>query len=60
MAQLPPQFWMLKKTEANGTTHYKAATGTYATPKLYKSKGVAEAAGKRKGYKAVPVSINFL
>lgn len=51
---------MLKKTEANGTTHYKAATGTYATPKLYKSKGVAEAAGKRKGYKAVPVSINFL
>lgn len=64
MAQLPPQFWMLKSVDKDGTVHFKAATGTRATPKLYLHKAVAETAGGSWGgggkWVAVPVSINFL
>jgi len=42
--------------------YYKAATGTYATPKLYKSAGVALAATRRRRrfgeqWEAVPVTL---
>lgn len=61
MATIPAQFWMLKKTGLNGETQYKPASGTSATPKLYRSRKIAIAAGRNyDGWTAVPVSINFL